>query len=278
MSGDARLLELELLNRLARGEVFQVLRDNDIPRRDLIVYLLVEGLANDVAGYTPDSQRKLDEARNIMQRAQFRKNKQLVEFLVGQVIDLRISHKGRVRLAELEQTIKTGRERDSFGILWAGRYWERDLRIALLQASAETPVSFCFLDMNGLKAINDKHGHEAGDDAIRTYLRVIADNAEGVGEAYRCGGDEVVVVLPGTNAETAATIMAAVLKQLGEEHVKGVQLTASCGVGVAVSPEVQPKAFREAVDKMQYQAKAASKASQARPSVLAIEGRELQVF
>lgn len=69
--------------------------------------------------------------------------------------------------------------------MWAGRYWERDLRIALLSVSKESPVACCFLDMNGLKAINDNHprGHEAGDDAMREYLRAIADNIEGVGDA-----------------------------------------------------------------------------------------------
>lgn len=120
---------------------------------------------------------------------------------------LRISHKGRIRLAELEQAIKTGREREPFGILLSARYWERDLRIALLSASKSTPVALCFLDMNGLKAINDSSGHEAGNEAIRTFLRVIAANVEGAGDAYRYGGDEAVVILPDTDSDSAGKLV-----------------------------------------------------------------------
>jgi GGDEF domain-containing protein len=52
------------------------------------------------------------------------------------------------------------------------------------------------IDMNGLKAINDRHGHRAGDTAIRTYLEAVVATFGEHGEAYRGeGGDEVVVLL-----------------------------------------------------------------------------------
>lgn len=287
MRNDARLLELEFLSLMMRRERkfgdsrVEVSQDQGVPHRDMIVHLLVEGMVNDVAGLRPWSNDIDEMTRLVMEKAEYERNRDLVFLLDQQKISVRISHKGRIRLAELEQSIKTGREREEFGILWAGRYWERDLRIALLSVSKESPVACCFLDMNGLKAINDNHprGHEAGDDAMREYLRAIADNIEGVGDAYRCGGDEVVVILPGTNADTAGKLMAALLKQLGEEKIHGIEkLTASCGVGVATDPDQDPKALRTAVDAVQYKAKEASKAGPTRRSVLAIEGRELVVF
>lgn len=278
MSIDARLLELEFLSRLSRTDTVEVSLDGHIPRRDMIVHLLMEELVNDVAGLKPWSSNITEVAPKLMLQANYDRHMTLALFLDGQRVSLRISHKGRVRLAELDQSIKTGREREPFGILFGARYWERDLRIALLSASNDAPVALCFLDMNGLKAINDSLGHEAGNDAIRTFMRSVAANVEGLGDAYRYGGDEVVVILPGTNADTAGRLMAALLKQLGEEKIQGSGLTASCGVGVCIDPGHDPKAFSAAVDAMQYKAKAASKAGPARRSVLAVAGGEPQVF
>lgn len=279
MNSDARLLELQFLSRLSRQPQTSVCQDSNIPFRDMIVHLLVEGMVNDVAGVKLNSSDPEGMTHIIMRQAEYERNKTLFYFLDGEKVSLRISHKGRVRLAELEQAIKTGRERDPFGILLDRRYWERDLRIALLSASKESPVAFCFLDMNGLKAINDTKGHDAGDEAIRTFFRVVAASVEETGDAYRRGGDEVVIILPGTNAVVAGALMAALLKQLGEEKVDGVEkLTASCGVGITVDPEMDPRKFSQAVDEVQYKAKAASKEGLTRRNVLAIEGHPIQVL
>lgn len=279
MSNDSRLLELEFLSHLSRLEQTAVTLGPSSPRRDMIIHLLLEGMVSDIVGFKVWS-RDFDEmARYVIQHTEHQRQLALVQLLDGQTVHLRINHKGRVRVAELEQAIKTGREREPFGILLNARYWERDLRIALLSASTSTPVALCFLDMNGLKAINDSKGHEAGNEAIRTFLRVVAANVEGAGDAYRYGGDEVVVILPDTDADTAAKLMASLLKQLGEEKVDGINmLTASCGVGATVDPELNPKKFSEMVDKMQYAAKVASKEGAQRRSALVVEGKPPQIL
>jgi len=279
LSSDARLLELDFLSRLSRYESIQVLNDRNVPRRDMIVHLLLEEMVNGVAGIKNIAGTTDFKAKLIVQQAEYERLCTLVEFLAGKQVIIRISHKGRVRLAELEQAIKIGREREPFGILFAARYWERDLRIALLSASKESPVTLCFLDMNGLKAINDVHGHEAGNEAIRAFLRVVATNVEELGEAYRYGGDEVVVILQGTDADAAGRLMTALLRQLGEEKIKGCEkLSASCGIGVTTEPDMDPKIFSQAVDATQYKAKAESKAGSIRRSALAVEGCEVQLL
>lgn len=278
MSSDARLLELEFLSRLSRFAQTEVSINSNIPFRDMIVHLLVEGMVNDVAGLRLWSNNIEEMTHHVMRVAEYERNRALVFFLDNQKISVRISHKGRVRLAELEQAIKAGREREPFGILLGARYWERDLSIALLSASTDAPVALCFLDMNGLKAINDERGHEVGNEAIRAFLRVVAANVEEVGDAYRYGGDEVVVILPGTNADAAEKRMVALLKQLGGEKIDGVEtLTASCGIGIAANPDLPSKRFSEAVDAVQYRAKAASKEGPKRQSVLALEGGKVVV-
>lgn len=123
---DARLLEMEFLNRLSRSKSLSLKRDEDIPRRDLIAYLIMEGLVEDAtgpgwSGMTPTSFAQ--SATYLQQRRAYC----FGQFLCDHPVALCISHKGRVRLAELEQALKTGREREPFGILLGARYWERDL-------------------------------------------------------------------------------------------------------------------------------------------------------
>ncbi len=83
---------------------------------------------------------------------------------------LRLTHLGRVRISELKQALRAGREREPFGILWDVRHWEQDVQLAILETREESPLAIAYLDMNGLKQVNDDYGHDAGDLALKTYL------------------------------------------------------------------------------------------------------------
>src|SRR5205807_2245049 len=100
---------------------------------------------------------------------------------------------------------RSGREREPFGILWDARHWEQDLQIAILDVCASSPLAVAYLDMNGLKLINDTHGHDAGDLALKAYFQVVASTLGDNGQAYRlsCGADEVLVVLPHHDEQSA---------------------------------------------------------------------------
>ncbi|KYF61552.1 hypothetical protein BE11_12795 [Sorangium cellulosum] len=204
-------------------------------------------------------------------------------FLAGRPITLTISHKGRVRLSELEQQLRTGRDRDETGLLWAKRHLDTDLAISLLSASNETPLSVVFLDMNGLKAINDTHGHAAGDDAIRAFFQAVISTLGQHGEAYRNGGDEVVVILPGTTDERAGTLLDAFVRQLGKEGLRlsdgttELTLTASCGSASTVNPAEEAKALLKRADDVQYGAKEKSKAHTPRVSAFAVADGEVRI-
>ena len=62
--------------------------------------------------------------------------------------------------------------------------------------SAGTPVSLLVLDLDRLKALNDKYGHLAGAEAVRTVGHIIAASLPPAAVACRYGGDEFVVALP----------------------------------------------------------------------------------
>ena len=66
---------------------------------------------------------------------------------------------------------------------------------AALEAGRDTRAGLCYLDLDGFKAINDRYGHEAGDELLVTVARRIGETARGHGAlAGRIGGDEFVVV------------------------------------------------------------------------------------
>ncbi len=107
------------------------------------------------------------------------------------------------------------------------------------------------LDMDGLKAINDRHGHTAGDDAIRSMAEAIRSRTRTTDVIVRWGGDEFVVVIPGaTSAEgegRRAQIVAAIIE---------AGLSVSAGLAV-YGPDKDIMAAVQEADEAMYQAKAA---------------------
>ena len=78
---------------------------------------------------------------------------------------LKISHEGRVRLSELEQQLRSGRDRDETGLLWAKRHLTTDLAIAVLSASQKAPLSVAFAD--GARPAHRRRGGRSSRGAPR---------------------------------------------------------------------------------------------------------------
>lgn len=153
-------------------------------------------------------------------------------------VDLRIGHSGRIRLSELEQQLKAGRERDKFGILLDGRHMERAARIAITKVRADHPLSIVFADMNGLKAINEKLGsHEAADEAIRAFLQAFEILTSASCEIFSRSGDEVIAIMEGVAEKTAADLVAGILRSLPTITIRGQSFRLSGCAGVASTNE-----------------------------------------
>jgi two-component system cell cycle response regulator len=80
-----------------------------------------------------------------------------------------------------------------------------------------TPISMLVLDVDGLKGINDAHGHLAGAEAVRDVGHIIADTLDGGAVACRYGGDEFAVLMSDSDA-TASLAAAERLRKAVESH------------------------------------------------------------
>ena len=68
---------------------------------------------------------------------------------------------------------------------------------------SEDPLSICFIDINGLKSVNDILGHEKGDELIRSCADVFSSSIRSSDFVARWGGDEFLIVFPSSTEKTA---------------------------------------------------------------------------
>jgi diguanylate cyclase (GGDEF)-like protein len=129
--------------------------------------------------------------------------------------------------------------------------------------AAGAPLCALMLDMDGLKAVNDRHGHHAGADTIRRVGALIGQLLQGRGEACRFGGDEFSAFLPGV-ALAAAVGVGEQIRRAVEAMAPvwgGERLAVTISVGVAsLRPGVSDAAaLLRLADQALYRAKGGGK-------------------
>jgi diguanylate cyclase (GGDEF)-like protein len=123
------------------------------------------------------------------------------------------------------------------------------------------PVAVAVVDLDGFKHINDTFGHPAGDAVLIQAVRVISSAIRQGDLLARSGGDEFLLVLPRTSANTAKAIAERVRTGVGNTRFRlrrelpPVRLTASIGVAVADHAGVDRAALINTADQRLYDAK-----------------------
>jgi diguanylate cyclase (GGDEF)-like protein len=93
------------------------------------------------------------------------------------------------------------------------------------------PFSILLLDLDGLKKINDTHGHVIGSEAICRVGNVLRGTCRSIDVAARYGGDEFALVLPETGMAEARRVASRIRKTLLED-TQEPRLSASIGISV----------------------------------------------
>lgn len=196
----------------------------------------------------------------------------------------RLGHAAIPRLSDVFDTL-TYRERyealletsgrDSLtGLFHRGRLDREGRQTVAAAIAAHRPISLLIIDIDHFKALNDRHGHATGDEALRRIAQRIGEATRPTDSVYRYGGEEFVLLADGLT-HTSAMIAAERLRRriattAIEEVAEGV--TASIGVATASEDGRDLSALFEAADARLYAAKAAGRDRVCgRPSVVAGE-------
>jgi diguanylate cyclase (GGDEF)-like protein len=105
-----------------------------------------------------------------------------------------------------------------------------DKYISLSEREKRT-MAVCFLDLDGLKEINDSHGHAAGDMAIKALADSVRSQIRATDFVSRLGGDEFLVVLAGCGEEDAREVISSIRACLDERADElPCRVGFSCGI------------------------------------------------
>jgi len=120
----------------------------------------------------------------------------------------------------------------------------------------QTPLSIIMADLDDFKSINDTFGHNAGDKVLQAFAALLMENSRQEDLAARFGGEEFIMILPGTDPKEAAVLGERLRHQWQETASQGfgIRETASFGVA-AYQPEDTMDGLIERADKALYDAK-----------------------
>lgn len=112
----------------------------------------------------------------------------------------------------------------------------------------DQPVAMLFIDIDHFKPINDTYGHGAGDEVLRRVAACIGRHSRQTDKAARWGGEEFLVLMPGTTADEARKVAERLrlsVERLVHPEMPAVVITVSIGVS-----ELQPgEPFEEALER-----------------------------
>jgi diguanylate cyclase (GGDEF)-like protein len=147
---------------------------------------------------------------------------------------------------------------DDLTQLYNSRYLSQVLHRETKRASRSSrPLSLLFIDLDGFKGVNDKHGHLAGSAALVEAAAVIRISARETDIVARFGGDEFALVLPDTGSEGAASVGARIRDKIAVHPFlkkNGLNIRLTVSVGVATLPDVAASAEQliHAADEAMY--------------------------
>jgi diguanylate cyclase (GGDEF)-like protein len=123
------------------------------------------------------------------------------------------------------------------------------------------PLSIVLLDIDRFKAVNDGYGHAVGDTVLCNVAGLITSRARSTDVAARYGGEEIVLVLPHTDARGAGELAERLRRAIADlSHVAGesdLRVTASFGIAtyLASAEQLNPEELLRRADEALYEAK-----------------------
>lgn len=152
-------------------------------------------------------------------------------------VSLRLDNLSNQELGHLRRVIRRmeSANRDPLTGLLTRSYLDDELsQLAYRCERADLPFACAFVDIDKFKPINDRYGHQVGDEVLRIIARLLMLGVRDSDPCVRYGGDEVLLFLPGNNESVAAEIAERIRRCIAghdwERTAAGLRVTASFGV------------------------------------------------
>ena len=190
-----------------------------------------------------------------------------VVFLIGQFNQLRARllsrnlelEKQRVELASALERLEVIASRDELTQL-VNRRQMMQLLSAEEKCSANRLLmtAVALIDIDHFKLINDRYGHEAGDEALRCFSRRVSDTLRAKDTIARWGGEEFLLMMPSTGSTVAVSVLERVRESVCASPIDvggvRVDVTFSAGIAMLRPEDVFEDAIRRA-DQAMFEAK-----------------------
>ncbi len=143
-----------------------------------------------------------------------------------------------IRLNEnlaLQKKLAEEASRDHLTGLYNRRHASKIVLDCLDATGPARPVAFALIDLDHFKQVNDRFGHDAGDNVLITFARILRDEMPTDGCAFRFGGEEFLAVIPGINDIQMLALTQhwrALLAEEAPDLTPGFQLTFSSGIAI----------------------------------------------
>jgi diguanylate cyclase (GGDEF)-like protein len=162
------------------------------------------------------------------------------------------------RKAKEEQMENMARSDPLTGVL-NRRGFERDAALRLTHSNDDETGALLFIDLNDFKLINDRYGHEVGDQLLRIGAGRLQQSLRSCDIIGRPGGDEFVALVPDVSPEEAEHLATRLTRRLEESYrIDGHELRCAASIGLALYPEHANTltGLMRAADAAMYRAKA----------------------
>lgn len=157
----------------------------------------------------------------ILRIQSIRDEKNVIQFYVASFVD--ISHR-----KALENRLRELSEKDSLTDLWNRRKFDQTIHLECAKARRyPSLVQSCFaiVDIDHFKRINDRLGHDEGDQVLRSVSVAIQSQLRESDFVARIGGEEFAVIFPHTNIEEAEIVLNRVRTYISRIHDDGVTIS-----------------------------------------------------
>ncbi len=166
-----------------------------------------------------------------------------------------------LKLGETLEALRRLATRDELTGLLNRREYDRILADEEDRAKRfDHPLALIMIDLDHFKAVNDNHGHQAGDAVLREVARRLSGSIRTVDRAARIGGEELALILVQTDRDAAVDVAKRAIKLISGAPIEvgdGFKLSVTASAGVAEMPRdaVGVPGLVAASDKALYAAK-----------------------